>query len=103
MSKRWRSEALSVYGPHMPKTSKFLAVLTIVGATLGAAAPAALAADAGTSTSATGHIGGGRESGPGNTGHIGGGRGSDTVLATGHIGGGRESGNTGHIGGGLPV
>ena len=67
MPKDWRAHASRGYGPDMTKTRKLVAVLTIVGASLGAAAPSAVVS--------IGHIGGG-------------GRISDGVIAIGHIGGG---------------
>ena len=67
MPEDWRAHASSGYGPDMTKTRKLVAVLTIVGASLGAAAPSAVVS--------IGHIGGG-------------GRISDGVIAIGHIGGG---------------
>jgi len=81
----WRARARGGYGRDMTRTRKLVAILTIVGASLGAAAPSAVVS--------IGHIGGGggrTSDGSNAIGHIGGGGGriSDGVIAIGHIGGG---------------
>jgi len=79
----WRAGARRGYGRDMTRTRKLVAILTIVGASLGAAAPSAVVS--------IGHIGGGGRisDGVNAIGHIGGGgRISDGVIAIGHIGGG---------------
>lgn len=79
----------------MPKTSKFLAVLILVGASLGAAAPIA------------GATGGQRDSGSISTiGVVGGGHAQESVSAIGVVGGGHAHESIlsiGVVGGGRPA
>jgi len=98
MPEDWRAHASSGYGPDMTRTRKFVAILTIVGASLGAAAPSAVVAvsngnGAGSSVETIGKLGGGRPADPINAiGKLGGGRASDAILSIGKLGGGSPGG-----------
>ena len=76
----------------MTKTQKLVAVLSIVGASLGAAAPSMVVAVSnsnGSSMEAIGKLGGGRAVDPINAiGKLGGGSPSDAILSIGKLGGG---------------
>jgi len=95
------------YGPAMTKTQKLVAVLSIVGASLGAAAPSMVVAVSnsnGSSMEAIGKLGGGRAVDPINAiGKLGGGRAVDPINAIGKLGGGSPSDailSIGKLGGG---